>query len=145
VAGLASGAILYAGTRVFVALVGPRWPAFVRHARAIYAQDEGRLGALTVAAAGAVAVGEELFWRGLAQRELAARLDAAVIAAAATLGLYVLANAASRNLAILSGAVVGGAVWVALAWWTGGVLASIASHATWTALMLLRPAVGGAR
>jgi hypothetical protein len=35
--------------------------------------------------------------------------------------------------------VVGGVAWAALAAWTGGVLASVASHLAWTALMLVRP------
>jgi hypothetical protein len=140
-AGIASGVVLYGATRAFVALVARPWPAFIRHARSVYAHGDAGLGALAVAAASAVAIGEELFWRGLVQRELSARLDAASLGAAATLGLYALVNAVSRNLALVAGAVVGGAVWGALAWWTGGVLASVLSHATWTALMLVRPAV----
>jgi CAAX protease family protein len=144
VAGLASGAVLYAATRVFVGLVARWWPAFTRHAETVYAYG-GRAGATAVAAAVVVAAGEELFWRGLTQRELSARLDAVAVAALVTLALYAATNAASRNLAIVAGALVGGAVWGALAWWTGGVLASVLSHATWTALMIVRPAVGRPR
>jgi membrane protease YdiL (CAAX protease family) len=50
--------------------------------------------------------------------------------------LYVVANLPSRLLPIIAAAVVGGALWTALAWWTGGVLAPIASHMLWTGLML---------
>jgi membrane protease YdiL (CAAX protease family) len=50
-------------------------------------------------------------------------------------------NLPSGNLAIIAGAVVGGAVWSALAWWTGGALASIVCHAIWTALILGFPVV----
>jgi hypothetical protein len=53
----------------------------------------------------------------------------------------VVVNLPSRNLAIAAGAIVGGAAWGALAWWSAGVLASIVCHATWTALMLARPPV----
>jgi membrane protease YdiL (CAAX protease family) len=35
--------------------------------------------------------------------------------------------------------VVGGAVWVGLAWWTGGVLASLACHIVWTGMMVAFP------
>ena len=52
---------------------------------------------------------------------------------------FVLANLPSANLAIAAGAVVGGAVWVALAWWTGGVLASLACHIVWTGMMIAFP------
>ena len=39
------------------------------------------------------------------------------------------------------GAVVGGAVWIGLGWWCGGVLAPLASHVVWTGLMLALPVV----
>jgi membrane protease YdiL (CAAX protease family) len=51
----------------------------------------------------------------------------------------VVANVPSRSLPIVAGALVGGAVWGALAWWSGGVLAPLASHILWTGLMLARP------
>ena len=50
-------------------------------------------------------------------------------------------NAASGFLALVAGAVVGGAVWGALAWWTHGVLAPLLCHGVWTGLMLVRPPV----
>jgi CAAX protease family protein len=146
-AGLGTGVALYLATWAFVAVVTPRWPAFARHARTIYRRGETGVGASTgvaVAVAAGVAVAEELFWRGLTQRELAARLDAALAGALAAWIAYVLVNAPSRNLGIVAGAVVGGAVWAALAWWSAGVLASVLAHASWTALMLLRPAVAEA-
>jgi membrane protease YdiL (CAAX protease family) len=141
--GLAVGVALYAATRVFVAVVAPRWARFRHDAAVAY----GRGGALTpwLAAALSVALvapGEELFWRGLFLPELQRAVGgtAAVVLAWAA-GL--LANAPSRNLAIVAGAVVGGAVWVWLAVRTGGVLAPVASHALWTGLMLLAPPPGG--
>jgi membrane protease YdiL (CAAX protease family) len=54
-------------------------------------------------------------------------------------GVYVAANAVSGSLPIILGALVGGAVWTALALWTGGVAASLACHAAWTALMVALP------
>jgi membrane protease YdiL (CAAX protease family) len=47
--------------------------------------------------------------------------------------------AAWANLPFLAGAVVGGALWTALAIWTGGLAAPIASHLLWTACMLAWP------
>jgi membrane protease YdiL (CAAX protease family) len=88
--------------------------------------------------------GEELFWRGLFQGELASALDGGTLLAAVIAWLaFVLANLPSANLAIAAGAVVGGAVWVALAWWTGGVLASLACHIVWTGMMIAFPVLRG--
>ncbi|HXF35744.1 MAG TPA: hypothetical protein VNO17_01015, partial [Actinomycetota bacterium] len=61
--------------------------------------------------------------------------------ALATWAGYVLVNLASGSPPIVAGALVGGAVWSGLAWWSGGVAASLASHAAWTALMLIGPPV----
>ena len=85
---------------------------------------------------------EELFWRGLFQGRLAQATTAAAAAAIAWLG-YIVANVASHSLPIVAGAIVGGAVWGVLAWWSGGVLASLASHILWTGLMLLLPPGAG--
>ena len=69
--------------------------------------------------------GEELFWRGFFQGQLASSLEGrTALAAVLAWVAFVLANLPSANLAIAAGAVVGGAAWVALTWWTGGVLAS---------------------
>jgi membrane protease YdiL (CAAX protease family) len=85
--------------------------------------------------------GEELFWRGLFQPELAEALDAPALAALVAWAAYVAANLPSRNLAIVAGAVVGGAVWSGLGWWSGGPLAPLVSHVAWTALMISYPVV----
>jgi membrane protease YdiL (CAAX protease family) len=139
-AGLGAGVALYAATRAFVVVARP-WRAFRRHAVGLY-KRQGELplaGALVLSVALTVP-GEEVFWRGFVQPELARTLDAWV---AALLGwaAFVAANAPSRNLAVLASAVVGGAVWSALGWWSGGALAPLVCHAAWTALMLSFPVV----
>ena len=85
---------------------------------------------------------EELFWRGLFQGRLAVAMAGAAAAAIAWVG-YVVVNLPSRSLPIVAGAVVGGALWTGLAWWSGGVLASLASHILWTGLMLAFPPGAG--
>ena len=140
-AGLAAGVALYAATVLFVGAVR-RWPAFDRHVQALY----GNRGSLTtpvaiVLAAGVVAPGEELFWRGLFQSHLATG-GSRVTAAAVTWAVYVAANAAGLSLPIAAAAVVGGGVWGLLAMWTGGVLASLLCHAVWTGLMVGLPPPG---
>jgi membrane protease YdiL (CAAX protease family) len=142
-AGLASGALLYAATRLFVFLVAGPWRSFRDHSLATYE----RQGSLPLATALLLSVAltvpwEELFWRGLFQPELVSALDGrTAVAAVLTWVAYAVANLPSANLAFLAGAVVGGAVWCALGWWSGGALAPLVSHAVWTALMLWFPVV----
>jgi membrane protease YdiL (CAAX protease family) len=144
VAGLGAGLLLYAATVGFVMGVR-RWPVFYRHVGAIYAQREGVPLPWAVAlAAGVTAPGEELFWRGLFQSVLAAHLGWWG-AAGATLACYVGVASGSGSLPLLAGGIVGGAVWGGLAVWTHGVLAGLACHAIWTALMLIAPPGGGTR
>ncbi len=140
-AGLGTGASLYVATRVFVALVSRPWPAFRRHSLETYARQGSLPLAVAVLLAVAVnAAAEELFWRGLVQARLShdvGMTGGGVLAWFAFVGV----NLPSANLAIVAGAVVGGAAWTALAWWTHGVLASFACHGLWTSLMLAFPVV----
>lgn len=136
--GLWSGVALYALTRMFFRLARP-WVALHRQTENLYRHREGASLAESLGVGGFLASsGEELFWRGLVQ-------DLAVVAAGPfqgtvlAWGLYVAANFASASLPILLGAAVGGAAWGTLAWWSGGVAASVACHVSWTALMIARP------
>ena len=137
--GAASGIALYVGTLVFVALA-QHIPAFARQVAVAYRRagstDPRRELILSLLLA---VPGEELFWRGITYRVGVDTLTTAAIAAVATCLLYVVANLPSRSLPIIAGALVGGALWGALAWWTGGVFAPLASHILWTGLMLARP------
>jgi len=138
VVGLASGLALYVGTRMFVWLA-VRWPPF----RADVVEQHEQAGDVTMATSLVLSLvvmvpAEELFWRGLAQARLADSIDQWAAALVAWAG-YVVANAASRSLPIVAGAIVGGALWAGLAWWSGGVLAGLASHILWTGLMLALP------
>jgi membrane protease YdiL (CAAX protease family) len=139
VAGLAAGALLFAATRAFVWLA-VRWGPFRRNVVEAYAEAQAvpRARALVLSLLLSVP-GEELFWRGLAQGWLTTTALGAAGAAGVTLLLYVIANLPSRSLPIVAGAVVGGGVWGGLAWWSGGVLAPLASHILWTGLMLAFP------
>jgi len=137
--GAASGIALYLGTLVFVS-IAQHVPAFARQTALAYRRaataDPRRELVLSLLLA---VPGEELFWRGIAYRAGVETLTAASGAAVVTCLLYVVANVPSRSLPIIAGALVGGALWGALAWWTGGVLAPLASHILWTGLMLARP------
>ena len=124
-------------------LVFTRWSVFERHSVQMYERQGGLSLGLALALSLALSVpGEELFWRGLVQEELASALDGRIAVAAVVAWVaFVVANLPSANLAIAAGAVVGGAVWGALAWWTGGVLAPLACHVVWTGLMIALPVV----
>lgn len=142
VVGLGVGVLLYAATFAFVRVVAPRWVGFDVHARRLYRSRRVLSPvAAVVVAAGVVAVGEELFWRGLVREWATEAFGSPAEGAVVTWLAYVLADVPSGNLAILAGALVGGAVWTALALWSNGVVASVVCHACWTSLMVARPVV----
>jgi membrane protease YdiL (CAAX protease family) len=140
--GLALGVALYVATRIAFVVIG-RWQTFRRQSLDMYRKQGGLSLGVALALSIALSVpGEELFWRGLFQGQLVSALDGrTALAALLAWVAFVVANLASRNLAIAAGAIVGGAVWVALAWWTGGVLAPLACHVVWTGLMIAFPVV----
>jgi membrane protease YdiL (CAAX protease family) len=140
--GLALGIGLYVATRIAFVVIG-RWQTFRRQSLDMYRKQGGlSLGVALLLSIALSVPGEELFWRGLFQGQLVTALDGrTALAALLAWVAFVVANLASRNLAIAAGAIVGGAVWVALAWWTGGVLAPLACHIVWTGLMIAFPVV----
>jgi membrane protease YdiL (CAAX protease family) len=136
--GASSGVALFLATRAFVAFAA-RWEPFRRHVAGAYGRARTiPLGAQIVLSLVVTVPGEELFWRGLAVAQLERVLSPAPAAAAAWV-VYVVVNAASRSLPITTAAMVGGGVWAFLAWWSGGVIAGLASHILWTGLMLAFP------
>ncbi len=140
--GLASGLALYAATRGFVA-VASRWEPFRRHVVDKYEEAAEVSLARSLGLSLLILVpGEELFWRGLFQARMGQAL-AGLAAGAWTWLTYVGVNAASASLPIVAGAIVGGALWAGLAVWSGGMLASLASHMLWTGLMLALPPGAG--
>jgi membrane protease YdiL (CAAX protease family) len=138
--GLGTGFAFFAATGVTV-WVASFWPPLRRAAKAVYEQGAGLPLAAAVLISLALAVpGEELFWRGLFQdraADAAGRVGGLALAWAGYVGM----NWSSGSFPIAVAAVVGGAVWGALAFWTGGVLAPFLCHAVWTGLMVVRPPV----
>ncbi len=140
--GILAGALLYLATRLFVAVVSG-WRAFQRQTTETYALAEGVPIATAAVLAAVMVVGEELFWRALVQPRFAE--SGRGTGAALTWLAFVLVNSASSRLPIIAAAVVGGAVWALLAWWTGGMLASLLCHLVWTTSMIVRPPRGRAK
>ena len=134
--GILAGVLLYLATRLFVAVVSG-WRAFQRQTTETYALGEDVPIATAAVLAGVMVVGEELFWRALVQPRFAE--SGRGMGAVLTWIAFVLVNSASSRLPIIAAAVVGGAVWALLAWWTGGMLASLLCHLVWTTSMIVRP------
>jgi membrane protease YdiL (CAAX protease family) len=143
--GVVSGLLLYAGTLAFVR-VASMWGPFRRAVMASYeeAGDVSRVKALVLSLL-VMVPSEELFWRSLFQGHLTRLIGAAAAAALLAWLGYVVANIPSGSLPIVAGAVVGGALWSGLTWWSGGVLAALGSHILWTGLMLALPPGAGRR
>jgi membrane protease YdiL (CAAX protease family) len=140
--GLASGVSLYAATVAFMA-GARRVPAVARHTAELYGERRGRSTIVALALPLLLSVpGEELLWRGAVLGVLGEVLGSPLAAAGWCWVAFVAVNAVSGRIPIVLGAVVGGATWTALAWWTGGVIASLACHFVWTALMILAPPPG---
>lgn len=138
--GLSLGAALYVSTAAFFRITR-RWDSLRRQTRSLYQHRQGISLARTLGiGALLVSPGEELFWRGLVQ-DLTVAAAGTLRGAVVVWGVYVAANVASGSLPVVLGAAVGGAAWGALAWWSGGVAASIACHVLWTALMIARPPI----
>jgi membrane protease YdiL (CAAX protease family) len=141
--GAGVGAALYVATRAFV-WAASHWARFRRDVIEKYQEASTVTLARSLVLSLLVMVpAEELFWRGLTQAGLGEASGSLAVAAVAAWTGYVLANLPSRSLPIVAGAVVGGAVWTALAWWSGGVLAPLASHILWTGSMLALPPGAG--
>ncbi len=129
--------LLFIGTRLFLKGVGDSG-TFGRHLIDLYAERERLPLPAAVGLGVLVAAGEEIFWRGLVQGRLSVVVGAVAGAVLATT-LSVVATAPTRSLPVIVGTAVGGVVWAGLALATGGVLASIMCHVTWTTLMLAWP------
>jgi membrane protease YdiL (CAAX protease family) len=143
--GLGAGVLLYVATVAFMT-AARRVPIVARQTAAVYAESpESANSALFYGSVMVSAVGEELLWRGVVLGVLARSLGSTAGGAVASWAGFVAVNALSRRIPIVLAAVVGGAAWTGLAWWTGGVIASIECHLLWSALMVVLPPPGARR
>ena len=125
-AGAGAFAVFYAG-----ALVARRIPVLdkgLRHVLQFAAQGSTPLVVLTTVVNGAA---EELFFRGALFAAVGPRYPVRI-----STGMYVLATCATRNPALVLASAAMGALFGAQRRATGGVQASVITHATWSALML---------
>lgn len=129
--------LFFAATRLFLK-VAARWQRFTRDEARLFQVRNIYPVRLEVALGAAVACGEEIFWRGLVMPWAQARVGSGAGAIMALAG-YVAVASAAASMPVVVGALVGGAVWTLLAVWSGGVLAGMVCHGTWTALMIAFP------
>jgi membrane protease YdiL (CAAX protease family) len=141
VLGMGAGLLLYVATVGFMSVAG-RWPPLARHTESLYGERRSIsfLGALSVSVL-LVVPGEELLWRGVVMAFLENAVGGSILAAVLQWSAYVAASLFSRSIPIVLSALVGGAAWTALTWWSGGVMAALMCHWVWTALMVARPPV----
>jgi len=140
--GAVAGVVLYGATVAFMAFAR-RIPAVGRQTVSLYQEASDRSPAVAVGAAALLSAGgEELLWRGVVIGVLGASFGSVAAASLVTWVAYVAVSAVSGRIPIILGAAVGGAVWTGLAWWTGGVFASLECHVLWTALMVGSPPAG---
>ena len=136
--GVASGLVVYGATRVVVRLA-TRQRVLRGAVVDLYRRSRETTFVTALALTLLVAVpGEEIFWRGFLLPELR-DATGSVTGAILSWAAAVVVTTAWASPPLLAGAVVGGALWTILATWSGGVLAPIASHLVWTALMLVWP------
>lgn len=138
--GVVSGLVLFAATRLFLWLIRD-WTRFARDTARLY-EERGRYPVtVAIVVAALIAAGEELFWRGLVRGSLVGATGTAGAAGISLVG-YVAVSLIALSSPIVVASIICGAVWSALAVWSGGVAASIACHAVWTGLMTAFPPAG---
>jgi membrane protease YdiL (CAAX protease family) len=129
IVGVVAAALLYAMFWAGDEVLERAFPTLHREVQALYGLRSSAPGVPLLIAA--VAVSEELFWRGFVQ----ARAGLLV----ATLG-YALVLVWERKLVLLLAAVVCGATWGALFAWRDSLVAPIVSHVLWDmAIMVFAP------
>ncbi len=141
--GMGTGAALYGLTRAFLWVTcGGLSEALCRPMAEMYVRFETRALFPALALALLIAPAEELFWRGVVQARLAARLGAWRAVALATALAVVVALASGEPFLALA-TLPTYALWGVLAAWRGSLVPAIVSHATWSVLVAsLAPPVG---
>lgn len=133
--GLALAAVLYAGTRfVLWAGCGGVTDALCDPLAELVGRFRARALFPAIVLGLFAAPAEELFWRGLVQERLVARLGAPLGVASAT-GIAVAVALATREPVLALATAPTYAVWGALAAWRRSLAAPIVSHAAWTLLV----------
>jgi membrane protease YdiL (CAAX protease family) len=101
-------------------------PGFLERISDLYSLRAGDRVRTIVGPLTAMGVAEELVFRGYVQGEIG--LIGSILA-------YTAVQLVVGNWALTLAALLGGAVWGTLAWWTGGLLAPVVAHVLWTSML----------
>jgi len=135
IAGLVYGLAHVGGTKALLAL----WPGLAARAAPLYALREGHSTAYLLATLPLIVLAEELVWRGVVTRSVAAGPAARVGAGAL---LFAAAHLASGQPLLIAAAVACGLVWGALAEFYDDLTTPFVAHLLWdVALLFVWPAV----
>ncbi len=133
--GITLAAVLYAGSRVVLGLgCGGLTDALCAPLASMFARFETRALPAALVLALLVAPAEELFWRGLVQERLVARLGPWRGVALATATATAVSLATGEPFLALATAPTY-AAWGVVAVWRRSLVAPIVSHAAWTLLV----------
>lgn len=124
--GLGVGGAWLIATHIGHAVLCRLFPSFLAQINDLYAiRDRNRLW-FTVGAVVMMGVAEEVFFRGFVQDR---------VGLIAALAAYTAVQAVERKWALGLAALLGGAVWGLLFWWSGGLLAPVVAHVLWTGML----------
>ncbi len=126
--GIAAGGAWLLATHIGVRVLGRVVPSFLRELSGLYHLAEGDTAARIVGPLIAMAIAEELLFRGLIQGT--AGFAVAVVA-------YGAVQLVERKWILVLAALLGGVVWGALFAWRDGLVAPIVAHALWTTTLTL--------
>lgn len=101
-------------------------PGFLDRISDLYSLRSGDRVSTIIGPLATMGVAEELVFRGYVQGEIG--LIGSILA-------YTAVQLVVGNWALTLAALLGGAVWGTLAWWTGGLLAPVVAHVLWTSML----------
>lgn len=137
VSGVLIGGAWLVATHIGHAVLCRLFPGFLDQISDLYSLREGDRISTMVGPVVAMAGAEELFFRGFVQDRMGL-LGAVVV--------YTAVQVVAGKWALTLAALLGGAVWGGLLWWTDGLVAPVVAHVLWTgALTFVWPLRGCGR
>jgi len=126
--GVGAGVAWVVATHVGAAVIGRVAPSFVEQVTALYNRGGEAAKGDMAAGLAAMAVAEELLFRGVIQWE--AGIVAAVL-------IYAAVQLVERNWPLVMAGALCGVVWGGLYAWRGGLIAPVGAHLVWTSALAM--------
>ena len=126
--GVGVGVAWLVATHIGHAVLCRLFPSFVEQVRDLYHLGDDDPPRRVLGPILAMAVAEELLFRGVVQT---------VAGFAVGVALYTAVQLVERKWALVLAALLGGTIWGALYAWTGGIVAPVVAHALWTSVLTL--------